>query len=74
MSSLHNVVMDHEKSGARRFDSVLGFQKMPDGFALMLDADGMYYYWINANDEESCIHWNKWSVYKMAKKFSEGVN
>ena len=49
----------------------LGIQKMPPGYALMIDPDGMFYYWINAEGQQSAIHWNKWSVYKMAKSMHE---
>jgi len=46
----------------------LGIQKMPDGYALMLDADGMYFFWMEkSTGRESAIHWNKWDIYQSAK-------
>ena len=52
--------------GCRRVDQSLGIQKMPEGYALMLDADEMYYFWLRHDGAESCIHWNKWAVRKGA--------
>jgi hypothetical protein len=63
---LEKQVADHESFGARRADKSLGFQKMPDGFALMLDADEMYFYWLRADGQYSAEHWNKWAVRKGA--------
>jgi hypothetical protein len=46
----------------------LGIQKMPDGYSLMLDDDGQYFYWERARDgATSVIHWNKWAVWRGAK-------
>lgn len=45
----------------------LGIVQMPEGYALMLDADRMHYYWIREDGAESAIHWNKWAVYNWAK-------
>lgn len=59
---LEDHVKDHESQGARRCDSSLGIQKMPDGFALMLDVDEMYFYWLAHDGRYGAEHWNKWAV------------
>jgi hypothetical protein len=61
-NELEQQVADHERHGARRVDKSLGFHKMPDGFALMLDADEMYFYWLQADGRYSEKHWDKWAV------------
>lgn len=66
MVDLDKQVADHESHGARRVDRSLGIQKMPDGYALMLDADEMYFYWLAYDGRYSAEHWNKWSVRKGA--------
>ena len=48
----------------------LGIQKMPEGFSLMLDADRMFFFWMElATGIESAIHWSKWAVYRGAKNY-----
>lgn len=65
--SLESHVAEDESLGCRRSDQMLGFRKMPDGYALMLDGDGMYFYWLRSDGKSSTIHWNKWAVYRGAK-------
>ena len=65
MTILKDHINDHVSFGCR--ECSLGIQKMPDGYALMLDADGMYYYWLRSDGAEGHIHWNKWAVYRGAK-------
>ena len=49
----------------------LGIQKMPDGYALFLNADQSHYFWFNKfTGVESDIHWSKWAVYRGAKRHS----
>jgi hypothetical protein len=60
--SLADQVNDAVKMGCTRADKMLGFQKMPEGYALMLDADRMYFFWLRHDGCESVIHWNKWAV------------
>jgi len=46
----------------------LGIQKMPEGYDLML-ADDTHYFWVErATERESSFHWDKWAVYRGAKK------
>lgn len=49
-----------------RSDRSLGIQKMPEGYALILNEDMTHYYWMNAQGQESVIHWDKWAVRRMA--------
>ena len=61
-ASLEALVRDHEAFGCRHMDKSLGIQKMPAGYALMLDADELYFYWLCKDGHTSDIHWNKWAV------------
>lgn len=67
-AELDKQVADHERHGARRMDRSLGIQTMPAGFALMLDADEMYYYWLAYDGRYGAEHWNKWAVRKGAMR------
>lgn len=50
----------------------LGIQKMPAGYAMLLDADGMYFSWFElSTGRESSPHWNKWAVYRGARLDAE---
>ena len=54
--------------GCEIMDSTLGFQRMPDGYHLMLNADRSHFFWFEkATGRESAIHWNKWAVFHWAK-------
>lgn len=64
--TLEQLVKDYEAGGCTRTDRMLGIQKMPEGYALMLDADEMYFFWLCEDGVESCIHWNKWAIRKGA--------
>ena len=49
--------------GCEDVSHCLGFQSMPDGYALMLDADQMYFFWMEkATGRESSIHHDRWAV------------
>jgi hypothetical protein len=63
--ALDAEISHHTRLGCRRMD--LGFQEMPPGYALMLDADELYFYWLRYDGLESSQHWNKWAVYRGAK-------
>lgn len=63
--TLADHIADHESHGCRVVD--LGIQKMPDGYALMLNADQTYFYWLAEDGQESAEHWNKWAVWRWAK-------
>lgn len=70
-ADLNKHVAEHESFGARRCDRTLGIHKMPDGYALMLDADEMYFYWLAYDGRYSSEHWNKWAVYRSAKQHAQ---
>lgn len=55
--------------GAIRCDKMLGIQEMPEGYELWLNCDRTHFFWIRTADEaESPIHWDKWAIYRGAKK------
>lgn len=57
--------------GEFRCDKMLGIQKMPKGYELWLNYDRTHFYWVESETErESCIHWNKWAIYRGAKQDS----
>lgn len=49
----------------------LGIKKMPKGYKLMLNGDRTHYYWLKDDETESCIHWDKWAVYRGAVEHSK---
>jgi hypothetical protein len=61
---LNDHINDHEKLGCMQ--AFFGIQSMPEGYALMIDADGIYYYWLRHDGVTSEIHWNRWAVRKGA--------
>jgi hypothetical protein len=65
---LADHINDHESVGCSDVSGSLGIVQMPAGYALMLDADRMYHYWLRSDGAESVIHWNKWAVYRGAVK------
>ena len=65
--ALDAEVQDHVSIGCHCMDDILGIQKMPDGYALMLNADETHFYWLRYDGVESAIHWDKWAVYRAAK-------
>lgn len=67
IDALDVAVADHVRSGAQRMDEALGIQKMPFGYALMLDHDEIYFYWLRYDGRQGPEHWNKWAAYRMAK-------
>ena len=63
---LVTIVRDHVSVGCRHVDHWLGIQRMPVGYALMLDADGMYFFWVCQDGITSVQHWNKWAIWRGA--------
>jgi hypothetical protein len=55
-----------EDLGCIHMERSLGFAKMPEGYALMLNADRTHYFWLRHDGGESDVHWNKWAVRKGA--------
>lgn len=64
-------VLDHVDTGCHGMDDSLGVQKMPEGYALMLNSDESHFYWLRYDGVESCICWDKWAVYRGAKADKE---
>jgi len=60
-------IEDHVNVGSYHCDKRLGFQKMPEGYALMLNGDMSHFYWLREDGAESSYHWNQWAVYRGAK-------
>lgn len=59
--------------GCRDVSGSLGFVRMPEPWALMLDADQMFYFGFNKDTGvEMGSTWNKWSVYRSAKLSGDG--
>lgn len=68
-TELEKHVYDHMKfCGCHLMNHALGIQQMPEGYALMLDGDEMYYYFLRQDGKESPIHWNRWAIYRWAKQ------
>ena len=68
MDSLEYHIEDNLIIGAYHVSKSLGFQSMPDGYALMLDGDMQYFYWLRSDGAVSQICWDKWSVRRGAIK------
>ena len=65
LGMLENAIKEHESLGSEKRN--LGLQKMPDGYALMVNGDYTHYYWLRWDGEESMVHWDKWAVYRGAR-------
>jgi len=59
---LEATVKEFESLGCTRVDRMLGFGKMQEGYALMLDSDDMYFFWVSYRGEDGPTDWNKWRV------------
>lgn len=58
--------------GCRDVSYSLGFAKMPEPWALMLDACGMFYFGFNKETGvETASTWDKWAIYRGAKRRME---
>ncbi len=65
-SMLASEVRSCVRLGCEDMTASFGIQKMPLGYALILDADKMYFSWIRYDGVESCIDWNKWNAWRGA--------
>lgn len=52
--------------GCTDYTNRLGIQKMPPGYALLLNADETHFFWMRHDDTQSSIDWNKWRVRRSA--------
>jgi hypothetical protein len=61
--------------GCEDMSHSLGFQNMPDGYSLVLNADQSHFFWMErATGVESAIHWSKWSCYRGAKEHAAATS
>lgn len=55
------------RQGCRDVSHCLGIRSMPGGYALMLDADEAYFFWMEkATGRESSITLDRWAAYRGA--------
>ena len=55
------------ENGCEDVSRTLGIKAMPEGYALLLNADQSHFFWMEkSTGRESSIHWNKWAVYRGA--------
>ena len=62
--TLRDHVADHVHMGSA--ERHLGLQRMPEGFALLSDADN-YFYWVREDGVSGERHWDKWAAFRDAK-------
>lgn len=65
--ALADAIRSHVFCGASDRSASLGFIKMPEGYALMLNPDETHYYWLRFDGAESPICWDRFAVYRGAK-------
>jgi hypothetical protein len=65
--ALDVAVSHHTRIGDQRADAMLGFHSMPFGYALLLDADGIYFRWLRYDGLEGPELLTMWSAYHSAK-------
>jgi len=65
--TLTEHIADHEAIGSLNVSRELGIQKIPEGYALMIDPDEIYYYWLREDGKEGSGSLNKWTAYRGAK-------
>lgn len=56
------------ENGCIDYSKRLGNVKLPEGYALLLNSDHSHFFYIKADNYESCIHWSKWTVYRWIKE------
>jgi hypothetical protein len=64
---LEQLITDYEMFGCVDKSKSLGIAEMPEGYALMLNADCTHYFWICHDGRESAIDWNRWRLLRGAK-------
>lgn len=64
---LEQHVKEQTAMRCRNFSDRLGKARMPEGYAIMLDHDETFFYWLRHDGAQSDVHWNKWAVYRAAK-------
>jgi|UniRef100_A0A6H1ZB33 hypothetical protein len=71
---LQKHIEDHVSLGCSERSKTLGFQKMPEGYALMLDHDEAFFYWLRADGVHSDINWDPWSIYRSARMDADKIS
>ncbi|PHR58759.1 MAG: hypothetical protein COA47_10155 [Robiginitomaculum sp.] len=55
--------------GCLDYSERLGFVSVPGNYALLLNSDYSHFFYIKAGvEDESCVHWDKWAVYRWIKQ------
>lgn len=68
MSDFERQIKWYLDMGCIDYSKRLGFVSIPDGYALLLNSDHSHFFYIKDNvEDESCIHWDKWAVYRWIK-------
>jgi len=73
MMTIDEHIKDHASVGCEHAAHSLGAVRMPEGYALMLDGDRTHFYWLRHDGRESAGHWDRWAIYRSAKRDSEGM-
>lgn len=68
IESLISLIEECERCGCVDYSHSLGIQDMPQGYALILNADKSHFFWVCYDGVESVIHWDKWAIYRSAKR------
>jgi hypothetical protein len=63
--TIEDLVAQYVLCGA--FVALTGRARIPEGYAILLNADRSHYFWIRADGAEGPIHWDKWAAVRMAK-------
>lgn len=65
--SFEDQLKSYIDSGCIDYSKRLGIAAIPENYALLLNSDHSHFFFIKYGDYESCIHWNKWAVYRWIK-------
>lgn len=68
--TLSEHIKEHEYLGCSK--ASMGRARIPEGYAIMVDSDGVYTYWLREDGITSCNHRNKWAVLRGAKQDDRG--
>lgn len=68
---LAKVVYGIASLGDTDVSKSLGIQKMPEGYALMMNRDESHFYWLRYDSVQSDVHWDRWAIFSAAKRNKE---
>jgi len=63
--TIDDAVKDYESLGCSV--AATGKAKIPDDYAIMLNADESHFFWLHKSDATGPVDWNKWRVLRSAK-------